>query len=198
MKKNTTTLIFLISIICFSQNSNKKTYYYFQNNEITKADFKSFDDRKIYTRKIENDSSIVKNIYLHKNTGKLDSVQHQQITMFLTKIIGSEFDQGKKTMIHLYRGNDKKIYKDSKHKKYWKWVKNNSNRYQSFLIGSKGLQIESNKEKHIYLDEYNLLEKLFFQNSNFKINHLLIKPNGKIYIYFGLDDILYALDLSLD
>ena len=198
MKENLTTLIFLISITCFSQNFSKKTHYYFQNNQITKAEFESLDNRKIYTRIIENDSSIIENIYLHKNIGKLDSIQFQQITMFLTKIIGSEFNQEKKTMIHLYGNNDENIYRDSKYKKYWKWIKNNSNRYQSFLIGTKDSQIEPNKKNHTYLDQYNLLVKLFFKSSDFKINHLLIKPNGEIYVYFGLNDILNVLDWSVD
>jgi hypothetical protein len=198
MKKNLTIIIILISISCFSQNSNKKYRYYFQNNEITKVEYESLDSRRVYTKKTENDSSIIENIYLHKNIGKLDSVQFQQITMYLSKIIGSEFKLEKKTMIHLYRENDNNIYKDSEHKKYWKWIKNNSNQYQSFLIGTKDSQIEPNKKNHIYLDQYNLLEKLFFQSSDFEINHLLMKPNGEIYIYFGLDDILNVLDWSVD
>lgn len=198
MKKNLSTLIFLISITCFSQNFNKKTYYYFQNNEITKTDFDSLDNRRIYTRIIENDTSIIKNIYLHKNIGKLDSIHLRQITMLLTKIIGSEFNQEKKTILHFYSKNDKNIYRDSKYKKYWKWIKNNSSRYQSFLIGTKDSQIKPNKKKHIYLDQYGLIEKLFFKSSDFEINHLLIKPNGEIYIYFGLNDILHVLDWSVD
>lgn len=198
MKKTLTTIIFFISITCFSQDLSKETLYYFQGNQITKTEFESFDNRKIYTRTIENDSSSIEKIYLHKNIGKLDSIQLKQVTMFLTKIIGSEFNQEKKTMIHLYRENDKNIYSDSKYKKYWKWIKNNSKRYQSFLIGTKDSQIEPNKKKHIYLDQYDLIEKLFFQSSDFKINHLLIKPNGEIYIYFGLNDILHVLDWSMD
>jgi|TARA_B110000259_G_C13849821_1_gene336306 hypothetical protein len=198
MKKNLTTIIFLISITCFSQNFSKKIQYNLKNDKITKAEFESLDNRKIYIRTIENDSSIIKNIYLHKKIGKLDSIQFHQITMFLTKIIGSEFNKEKKTMLHLYRNNDDNIYKDSKYKKYWKWIKNNSNRYQSFLIGTKESQIEPNKKNHIYLDQYNLIEKLFFQSSDFKINHLLIKPNGEIYVYFGLNDILHVLDWSVD
>lgn len=198
MKKNLSTILILISITCFGQNSNKRNLYYFQNNEITKKEFKSLDSRKVYTQKTKNDSLIIENTYLHKNRDKLDSIQHKQITMLLTKIIGSEFKQDKKTILHFYRKNKRNIYKDSKHKKYWKWIKNNSSRYQSFLIGTKDSQIKLDKKNHIYIDEYNLFEKLFFQNSNFEMNHLLIKPNNEIYIYFGLNDILYVLDWSLD
>jgi len=49
-------------------------------------------------------------------------------------------------MIHLYSTNDVNIYKDSKNKNYWKWIKNNSNGYQSFLIGTKNSNIELNKK----------------------------------------------------
>lgn len=100
-------------------------------------------------------------------------------------------------MIHLYRNNEN-IYKDSKYKKYWKWIKRSSKQYQSFLIGTKDSQIEPNKKNHIYLDKKNLIEKLFFKSSDFKINHILIKPNGEVYIYFGLNDILHVLDWSVD
>ena len=196
MKKVVNTLIILVSITCFSQNFSKKTQYYFKNNEITKAEFESLDIRKIYTRIIENDSIIIKNTYPHKNIGKLDSIQLHQIRMLLKRIIGSEFNQKKNTMIHLYK--NKNVYKDSKYKKYWKWIKKNSNRYQSFLIGTKDSQIAQNKMNHIYLDRKNLIEKLFFKSSDFKINHLMIKPNGAIYVYFGLNDILQALDWSVD
>ena len=101
-------------------------------------------------------------------------------------------------MIHLYRKKDDKIYEDSKFKKYWRWIKNNSQRYQAFLIGSKDSQIEEDNEQHIYLDNYNLLESLFFKSSAFEINHLLIKPDGEIYIYYGLTNILDVLDWSVD
>ena len=198
MKKNLCKLLFLISIVSFSQNSNKKTVYYFQNNEISEKEYEAFDARKIYTTTNATDSSQIKTIYLHKNNGKLDSIQLQQIRMFLTKIIGSDFNQEKRTMIHLYSKNGKSVHDDSKNKKYWKWIKKNSNRYQSFLIGTKDSQIEPNKKNQIYLDQYNLLEKLFFKSSNFNINHLFIKPNGDLYIYFGIDDISRVLDWSVD
>lgn len=191
-------VLLLISITCFSQNAYKETYYYFQNEEITKAKFESFDERKTYKRVVENDSSTTKHIYFHKNVGKLDSIQFNQIQMLLTKIIGPEFKQNKKTILHIYRKGNNHIYADSKYKSYWNWIKNNSNEYQAFLIGSKDSDIKVDKKRHIFVDQYDLLETLFFKNSEFNINHLLIKPTSEIYIYSGIDDILNVLDWSVD
>ena len=36
------------------------------------------------------------------------------------------------------------------------------------------------------------------KSSAFEINHLLIKPDGEIYIYYGLTNILDVLDWSVD
>lgn len=184
--------------MAFSQSNKKPVYFYFDNQEISKKEFEKLDERKIFIKEIEKDTAIIRNVYLHKNIGKLDSVQHYQINMFLQKIVGEDFSVQKKTMIHLYNKNDAKLYKDSKFKKYWKWIKNNSDRYQAFLIGTKDSQIEEDKKNHIYLDSHNLLKNIFFKNSDFEINHLLIKPNGEIYIYYGLNDILNVLDWSVD
>ncbi|MBU2949747.1 hypothetical protein KO493_03435 [Tamlana agarivorans] len=198
MKINLTTLVFLISVACFSQNFSKKKQYYFQDNLITEAQFKSLDKRKIYTKTIENDTLRIEQVYRHKKIGKLDSIQFHQINMLLKKMVGTEFNPEIKTMIHLYSNNDKAIYRDSKNKKYWKWIKTNANRYQSFLIGTKTSRVEPQAKNHIYLDQYNVLERLFFKDSEFKTNHLLIKPDAEIYTYFGLEDISYVLDASID
>jgi len=196
MKKILTIIIFIISITTYSQSSIKKRYYYFQQQKITKVKFESLDKRKIYIKKIENDTIIIKNIFLRKKKKTLDSIQHYQFKKILKSILGSRYNPEIKTMIHLYSHDNESIYKDSKHKKYWKWINNNSNRYQSFLIGTKDSQLKV--DKHIFLDNDNLIKRLFFKNSDFKINHLLIKPNGEIYIYFGSENILSILDWSVD
>ena len=198
MKQISILFILFFNLLTFGQKIQKLTYFYFENQQISKQHFEELDSRKIFIKEIENDTSIIKNIHLHKNLAKLDSVQHSQINTFLKKIIGNDYKVNKKTMIHLYRKKDDKIYEDSKFKKYWRWIKNNSQRYQAFLIGSKDSQIEEDNEQHIYLDNYNLLESLFFKSSAFEINHLLIKPDGEIYIYYGLTNILDVLDWSVD
>ena len=198
MKQISILFILFFNLLTFGQKIQKLTYFYFENQQISKQHFEELDSRKIFIKEIENDTSIIKNIHLHKNLAKLDSVQHSQINTFLKKIIGNDFKVNKKTMIHLYRKKDDKIYEDSKFKKYWRWIKNNSQRYQAFLIGSKDSQIEEDKGRHIYLDNYNLLENLFFKSSDFEMNHLLIKPDGEIYIYYGLTNILNVLDWSVD
>ena len=198
MKQIPILFILLFNLITFGQKKQKLTYFYFENQQISRQQFEELDSRKVFIKETENDTSIIKNIHLHKKLAKLDSVQHSQVNTFLKKIIGDDFEVNKKTMIHLYNKKDEKIYEDSKFKKYWRWIKNNSQRYQAFLIGSKDSQIEEDNEQHIYLDNYNLLESLFFKSSAFEINHLLIKPDGEIYIYYGLTNILDVLDWSVD
>lgn len=100
-------------------------------------------------------------------------------------------------MIHLYR-NQNQIYEDADNTRYWDWIANNSAKYQSLLIGTKNSKINIDTSKRIYLDNYNVLENLFFSASKFEINHLLLKPNGEVYIFYGIDDILNVLDWSVD
>ncbi len=182
----------------YGQQNKKPTYFYFENQKISKKQFKQLDKRKVFIKEIENDTALIKTSFLHRKKAKLDSVSHTQINTFLNKITGSNFNIENKTMIHLYRKNTKELYKDSKHKKYWQWIKHNSHRYQAYLIGTKMSGIQEDKANHIYLDNYDLLENLFFKDSDFEINHLLIKPNREIYVYFGLTDILNVLDWSVD
>ena len=193
-----TLFIILFSLMVFSQNNTKPVYIYLDNQEVSKEQYKQLDVRKFYTKEIEKDTAVIRNIYLHKIIGKLDSVQHVQINMFLQKIIGANFSVKKKTLIHLYNKNGDQLHNDAKYKKHWQWIRRNSDNHQAFLIGTKNSQIIKDVENHTYLDSYNLLHKLFFKKSDFEINHLLIKPDGKIYIYYGIDNILTILDWSVD
>ncbi|WP_452225044.1 hypothetical protein [Lacinutrix chionoecetis] len=190
-------LILLLSQSALGQKQKNVIYIDSNNEIITLNEFQSIDKRKIYTSEVKNDTAVITTVHLRKNIGKLDSLEHQQVRMLLSKIIGTEIDENKNIMIHLYSKKDKQIIKDKKYKKYWKWINNNSGLYQSFLIGTKNSGITTNRKKQIFVDDYNLLKKLFFSSSNFEINHLFIKPNGEIYIYYGGEDILDILDWSV-
>ncbi|PWH84276.1 hypothetical protein DIS18_07000 [Algibacter marinivivus] len=198
MKQAIRILIIFITLVSYSQQNKKPIYFYFENKKISKKQFKSLAKKKVIIKTIENDTAIIKSSYLRKKITKIDSVSHTQINTFLKKIIGKDFNIENKTMIHLYRKNNNKINKDSEYKKYWQWIKRNSHKYQAYLVGTKTSGIEEDKANHIYLDNYNLLENLFFKDSDYEINHLLIKPNREVYIYFGLTDILGVLDSSVD
>lgn len=189
--------VLLIAMTFTANSQTKKIIYLYNKLPITEAEFKSLDERKSYTKVMENDTAIIKSSYPHKVIGKLDSLQHVQINTYLEKIIGKDFDRNKMTMIHLYSQNDERIKKDSRLDKYWSWIRKNSNKYQAFLIGIKESKIEAKTKKHIYLDVNNIFRNSFFKNSDFSINHLFIKPDGEIYIYYGLDDIFYVLDWSV-
>ena len=186
--------LILILFGCRSQKSGEKEeVYVFQDKEISRAKSRSFRPIEYFKMKSENDSLITYNIFPRKSIGKLDSLELEQVRTLLSKIIGSEFDPGKKAMIHLYSNNEANIYVDSNYRRYWNWIETNSQSYQAFLIGTKDSQIVPDSD-HIYIDEYNLLEHLFFKQSPFQTNHFLLKPDGEIYTYFGVQDILTVLD----
>jgi hypothetical protein len=174
---------------------NKKQIVYMNSNgvEISEKDYRALNSRETFIKETENDSLIFKTIFQRKNIIQLDSIGHNQFKMFLKKIIGEDFYDYKHTIIHLYRSSDK-LYKDVSNKGYWEWIETNSNKYQSFFIGTKDSDINVEKNKHIYVDEYDYLKKLFFKNSDFSINHIFLKPNGEIYYYFGIENIVYVLD----
>ncbi len=196
MKHVLLIMVLFTNLIAFSQT--KSIYFYFENQEITEKQFENLDERKTFIKETTNDTVVLKNAYLHKRVGKLDSVQQYQINLFLKKIIGKKFSVNKKTMIHLYSKNEERMQKDADYKKYWKWISSNRSRYQAYLIGTKNSQVEEDMKNHIYVDSYDLLKNLFFKGSNFDINHLLIKPDGEIYIYYGMNDLLAVLDSSVD
>ncbi|GEM_PF-1006043 len=190
-------IFILLTHISFSQSSNKKELYYFQGEELTEIQFRKMSSTKVFVKKVENDSLIINNIFPRKNIVKLSSTQLEQVHSLLSKIIGAEFDNQKKIMIHLYC-TDEKVYNDASYKRYWNWVKKNSDRYQSYLLGTKNSGIQQAKSEKIYMDDYNLLWNLFFRESDYDLNHLLLKPDGEVYVYFGLEDILNVLDWSVE
>lgn len=197
MKNILFTLFFIsLSNSLLSQNSKKIIYLNTDNIEITKKQYNTAHKKTTFNVETENDTVIIKKLYSRKNFVKLDSIYLNQIKGFLTKVSGAEFDKNKNTIIHLYRENNN-IRKDIKYKKYWNYIKKHSNKYQSFLIGSKESGIKQDIKHHIYLDEKDFLNYLFFENSIFEINHLFIKPNGETFIFFGVDDILMVLDWSV-
>jgi len=189
--------ILTLSILCFLFKNifsqNKKTIYLNQYDvEVSEKQFNSFNKKEVYIKESENDTLLIKKIIFKKNIGTLKPKQHKQVNQILFKIIGSSFDLKKNTIIHFYNKNNKALKKDLKNKRYWGWIKTNSQKIQSFLIVSK--ESEITKDKHIYIDSLDLLRKVFFSNNDFNINHLYIEPNGDISIFYGDDDILKILD----
>lgn len=197
MKKSVILFFLLISSIAFGQK--KKTYYLNEENDkISKSEYRQLNDKNLIFQEAKNDTANFKVASLKKYVAKLDSLQLKQVQSYLKKLIGSDFDSTKKTMIHLYRKNGKKINEDASYNKYWSWIKTNSKKYQAFLIGNQYSAVNENKENHILYDSENFFETIFFNKSVFEINHILIKPSGDIYVFYGRDDILYVLDSAVD
>ena len=127
----------------------------------------------------------------------LNSDELNQVRAFLTKIIGQEFNPTKNTMLHLFEENDQALNNAINNERYWRWIKSNRRRYQAYLIGVKNSNLDKNSIDHVFYDPYNILRNFFFTNSIFKVNHVYLKPNGKVTIYFGSSDTLGALDACL-
>ena len=198
MVKKLTLAFYLLSFASLSQNQNKKIYYFFDDNPISKTAFDLLNKNKTYWLETKNDSSIIKKSYLHEKIFQLDSTEIKKMRIVLNKIIGSNFNPKLKTMIHVFKEKDKSFSKSLNNKKYFEYVNNHFDKYQYYFIGTKDSQIVPDDKNHTYIDYDNLLEKLFFQNSPFKINHLLFKPDGLVYLYFGLEDTLLVLDMAVD
>lgn len=189
---------FLLAGLSSCGSKKKVNFVDHDNKPISRLKVLSLSKRENFVKETENDTAVIKQILPHRIIGKLDSVQHGQLNMFLEKILRTKFDRNKKTMIHLYRKNDGQIQKDSEYRKYWKWIGSHSDDFQAFLIGTKFSEIKEDPGNNIYADPYDQLENLFFRESDFNLNHLLIKPDGTVYVFYGLDDILGVLDWSVD
>jgi hypothetical protein len=195
-------LLIVFTLLFIFQNSfsqdNRRTRYVNQNDEeITKAQFDSVNRREVYLKKYKSDTLITHKFIYRKNYGELNTIQQKQINQLLTNILGDNFDNNKFTIIHLFDENDKALKKGIKNKKYWNWIERNSNKFQAYLIVSEALGIKKNEKKQLYIDVANKIKSVFFHNSEFKINHVFIQPNGEITVFYGNDDILYVLDSSV-
>lgn len=196
MKKN--VFIALITLFIASCDSSKIIYFDQNNNEISSDEFNALNKNKVRVYTVEKDTAIIKRAYiLNKYIGQLDSVQQQQVAVSLSKIIGSKFDKNKNTMIHLYSEDSQKLKQDATYRKYWSWIKENSDDEQSYLIVGKNSGVETNEKRHIYKDKDNVIKKMFFSDSSSKMNHLYLKPSGEFYLYYGGADIIHVLDWSI-
>jgi hypothetical protein len=187
-------LTLLVSSLSVGQIKKEVIYITSDSKILTENQFRSLDRNKLRISRFENDTIIINEIMFRKIVCRLDSNEHEQINLFLTSTIGSEFDRNKNTIIHVYRDNNDDILKDLKNKIYWKWLKKKSKEYQSFLIGTKMFAVKTFKKRRTYIDKYDFLENLFFRNSISEINHLYIKPNGEVHIYFGEKNLMYVVD----
>ncbi|WP_452602686.1 hypothetical protein [Pontimicrobium sp. MEBiC06410] len=181
----------------FSQNQRKTVYLNQNNEEVTKSQFDSIDKKKVYLRKNKTDTLITHKYIYRKNYGELNPTQQKRVNQLLKSTIGNSFDENKYTMIHFFDEESKALKKGMKNEKYWSWIKRNSNRFQAFFIASKTVGIKKNKQRQLYIDTTNKIRDVFFFNSDFKINHVFIQPNGKIIVFYGNDNILYILDASV-
>lgn len=129
--------------------------------------------------------------------GQLNTSQLEKTNEFLTKSINKDHDINIPVIIHFFDGKNEILTASLENKRYWKWIKKNSKKIQSYLIVPKGSNITPNQKNHLHKDDKEFLKKLFFENSNFEINHVYIKPNGEVKIFYGNEDIIEVLDFSI-
>lgn len=196
MKSLYLILLFVSSLqIANGQTYIKTIYHNEYGEEITSEESAEANPYQYYLKVVETETYIIKTLQSRKHEVQFDSIQFVQLKLFLKKITGEGFDERKNTMIHLYRTDDLK--NDDQNKAYWNWVHEHSESLQSFLVGTKNSGITAKPKKQVYLDEYDMLDKLFFKGSDYDLNHLYIQPNGTIFFFYGMDDISAALDSSL-
>lgn len=186
----------LVFGMCYSQK-NDTTYIDLDGKKVNRIQFDALEQSNIRVVIHDFPFKLTKIAFSKRNVGQLDSIQTSQISMYLQKIIGPEYDKSKKTLLHLYKQNSEQISEASKEKKYWSHYKDRKE-FQAFLLVSKSSGMVKNEKKHVYSDEYGLIENLFFKKSKYDINHLVIKPSGEIYIFYGTSNLSYILDYSLD
>ncbi|SDR66310.1 hypothetical protein [Christiangramia echinicola] len=197
MKKFYLLIILIITIKSNSQSVQKHTYLDNYNNKLTSEKFNELRTKNVTIQKThKKDISIQKILYKQKVV-ELDSIQLNQIQQLLEKMTNNSFSETKNTMIHIFESNNE-IYSESiENKRYWRWIKTNRKRIQAFLIGSRDSNIVTNSKKNTYVDGLDILKKIFFTDSRFKINHIYLEPNGTVKVFYGYDDILKILDYSV-
>lgn len=197
--KKLITILFFVLVIHSSWSQNEKDIIYLDNNnaQLTKKEFQSLNSKDVYIFEEWNNGIQYRKVVYKKNYAKLDSIKLNQIKALLSKIIGSDYLPTKNTMIHLYSEKDEFLIASIKNRKYWNWIRKNDKKFQAFLIGTKDSGIKKQSKNHVFSDNYDILKNLFFSDFDFKINHLFLKPNGEVLIYYGDNDILKILDWSV-
>lgn len=197
MKKFYLLIILIITIKSNSQSVQKHIYLDNYNNKLTSEKFNELRTKNVTIQKThKKDISIQKILYKQKVV-ELDSIQLNQIQQLLEKMTNNSFSETKNTMIHIFESNNEIYSQSIENKRYWRWIKTNRKRTQAFLIGSRDSNIVTNSKKNTYVDELDILKKIFFTDSRFKINHIYLEPNGTVKVFYGYDDILKILDYSV-
>ena len=192
-------IFIIILLISFTNiySQKKKLYFDNYNNEISFKRFEELKEKNIEIQWAENDTILIQKIFYKQKVVKLDSIQLKQVQQFLSKIIGEDYTYEKRTVIHLFDSPNNVFKKSINYKKYWNYIRRNRKKLQSFIIGTKNSGIQKNKNFYVFLDQYDMLRKLFIPDSMFEINHIFIEPNGINKIFYGYDDILTMLDFSI-
>jgi len=193
-------IIFAISACLFSTfcHSQKDTVYTdLEGKKISQKEFYKLDDTNISIKIHDFTTPIVKSAYSVRRVRQLDSTQLFQINMYLEKVIGSKYNKTKINVIHHFRSSGNEIKEACNDKDYWLRLKTVlKQKYSSYIFGEKNSGVIKNSKKHIYIDEYNLIENIFFKKSDYNINHIVLKPSGEVSVFYGTSDLLYVLDSS--
>lgn len=184
----------LVSFSLLSQNNVKKTIYLFNNKEITQSEFNKLNLNKFFIKETEFDSIIVKDIRLNKILVNLNDKEKESFFKFIEKNTNKKFNKQKQTLIHFYSLKERIPKNDPNFRSYKNWLQDNSSKYQSYIF----LKPNSEKNrKRIFIDKDNFIENLFFSKSPFDINHIFINSKQEIYVYYGIEDLLFVLDWSV-
>jgi hypothetical protein len=184
-------LVFCFVSLASAQTKNERTVYKFGNEYLKKVEFEKLNPYRFYVIETKNDTIIIKEAFSRVFETTLDSVKFLQLKNHISKLTKQKYDPEKKALFHLYRGESKKANQIFINKKYWNYLKDGS---QSFIVSSTEIKLKRNLKYHFHIDKNDILNKLFFKKSVFKINHLIISPSGDVKLIYGVEDILCLLD----
>ena len=126
--------------------------------------------------------------------GKLDNTQKTQVLSLLDKISNSKINRKGKIVLHFFKNETSDLKSTIENKKYWKWVRKNTNAITSLVLIDKDLDIKTNPEKNIFKDEYDIVNRIFLKHSDYSTNHIILHQDGSFNIIYGKYDIIRILD----
>jgi hypothetical protein len=189
--------IFCFTAVLTAQTKRDTTLYKYGNIYMQEAMFNKLNPYKVYVIDFVTDSTVTKEAFSRNVEVELDSLQFIQIKTHIAKLTSQKYNPNKTAIFHLFSGDTNEANKIFHNERYWNFQEEHNFPVQSFILSEKDVALKDEPSNFFYLDERQFLEKLFFKNSIFNINHLIIKPDGNMLLIYGIQDIGYPLDIAV-
>lgn len=170
-------------------------YYNYNNDPISKHEFKNSDPWYFAKARYENDSSIIAKQIPVVVQGKLSAMEKEDIFSLLEKTVHEKIDLSKTIVIHYYYAPCSYIAKELNNTHYFD-VLERFPEFAPYFISEKGFTYQS-KNPTVHEDVYNFLPRIFFKKKLNCVNYVVIKPNGIFTVIYGKRDPVWILDYSV-